>query len=848
LISTCFAYGQNVNDWIDYDKTHYKFNVSETGVYRISHQVLSQTDIDLIGEHFQLFYKGEEIPIYISTEGAFAEGDYIEFYGEMNNGTFDTQLYEEPNHQIQNKTSLFTDKSAYYLTSNSLGNNKRFETTENDISNPPEKESYFMFESNEVYTDFFNRGALFFYDSFIYPASPAYSEGEGFVSSIVRNLYDEVDYNYDGIIDSIIYNTGVDFGLLTNNIYLESDENVKVQTRVVGLGSNEAPHFDLLSNKIEISIDSIAYVMDSFPNHQVQQYDFEVDINALANEVDILGDLWTKINFKAVDGIEPILGIEFRTKFTLGSLSIVYPRNFNFNDSKTFQFDLEIDAVKYFEIENFIGENNVVLYDLTDAKRIVPVYEADIHKFRINPTSNVNRKFILLNVNDDNASIRKVENLKEKIFTNYSDFSNQGNYIIVTNSILRGGSLDQIDRYETYRESELGGMHSVVAVDVEELYDQFAWGIDKHPMSIKNFVNFAMDNWENQPKFLNIIGRGIAYHYTRFDNDEKENCLVPTYGNTSSDFLFTTKSTQDYYTQLALGRIPARTNEDVMAYLDKVIEYDDQIYQTKSCDKIRDRAWMKNSIHIAKGRGFPETDEFKEYQDVYKKIFSKDCLGYSSVREFEDHLNGSPTDGPFFEQYSDEVKVHLESGVSFVNYFGQSMLKANDFSGGYDYYWQFDLRKPIEYNNKGKYPFVLSNASFVNNLNRKRDVYCIAEEYVLAKDRGAIGFLGPTNFPPFTLMHSFSKQLVQNFSTEFYGQSVGECLQKTKQQFYDASQFKTSLICDEYALAADPAIKLYQWEQPEYLIVEDSLKIYYDDQSDTVIINQVKANIYIQNW
>ena len=50
-----------------------------------------------------------------------------------------------------------------------------------------------------------------------------------------------------------------------------------------------------------------------------------------------------------------------------------------------------------------------------------------------------------------------------------------------------------VSNYAAYRASAAGGSFKPVIADIDELVDQFAFGIKKHPLSIKNFLGFALD-------------------------------------------------------------------------------------------------------------------------------------------------------------------------------------------------------------------------------------------------------------------------------------------------------------------------------------------------------------------
>ncbi|MCH5600628.1 hypothetical protein [Niabella ginsengisoli] len=134
------------NEWIDYSKTYYKFKVGSNGLYRIPQSVLAAANLSNTNvAAFQLWRNGQEIPIYTSSQtGTLPAAGYIEFWGEANDGKPDQILYRNPNDQINNSKSLFTDSAAYFLTVNLNGGNKRLTPAENNIPTGVAAEPYFM--------------------------------------------------------------------------------------------------------------------------------------------------------------------------------------------------------------------------------------------------------------------------------------------------------------------------------------------------------------------------------------------------------------------------------------------------------------------------------------------------------------------------------------------------------------------------------------------------------------------------------------------------------------------------------------------------------------------------------
>ncbi|MCY7309699.1 MAG: hypothetical protein LH619_02875, partial [Chitinophagaceae bacterium] len=115
------------NEWINYSRTYYKFKVGATGLYRISQSTLTSIGIgSTAAEQFQLWRNGRQVPLFTSVQtGPLGGADYIEFWGEMNDGKPDSVLYKNPDHQLNNKWSLETDTAAFFLTVNPSGGNAR---------------------------------------------------------------------------------------------------------------------------------------------------------------------------------------------------------------------------------------------------------------------------------------------------------------------------------------------------------------------------------------------------------------------------------------------------------------------------------------------------------------------------------------------------------------------------------------------------------------------------------------------------------------------------------------------------------------------------------------------------
>src|ERR1043165_5236879 len=109
LISSIFTRAQVYNnEWINYSKTYYKFKIGTTGVYRITQPTLVTLGLGSAqAQDFQLWRNGEQVALYTSKQtGAFGVSDYIEFWGERNDGKPDNALYRISDHQLNDRSSL----------------------------------------------------------------------------------------------------------------------------------------------------------------------------------------------------------------------------------------------------------------------------------------------------------------------------------------------------------------------------------------------------------------------------------------------------------------------------------------------------------------------------------------------------------------------------------------------------------------------------------------------------------------------------------------------------------------------------------------------------------------------
>ena len=180
LLTTGLLSGQDGNGWIDYDANYLKIDIAEDGLYRIPGTTLAEFGAtNVTANAFKLYLRGEEVPIYTSTEGQVGAGDYIEFYGFKNKGELDSLLYRfGESEQLNPRYSMFNDTAVYFLSWDSGTSDVRVQNIPNDLDSPPPPEEYYMYR-DYIFPDTVHLGPRLQSDV----SYSNFTNGEGFGSS-----------------------------------------------------------------------------------------------------------------------------------------------------------------------------------------------------------------------------------------------------------------------------------------------------------------------------------------------------------------------------------------------------------------------------------------------------------------------------------------------------------------------------------------------------------------------------------------------------------------------------------------------------------------------------------------
>ncbi len=778
------AQAQLNNSWINYSKTYYKFKLGKDGICRINQPALNAAGLGSVpAQDLQLWRNGKEVRIFTSVAtGVLGAADFIEFWGQGNDGAPDTDLYRDPDYQLDNKYSLFSDTAVYFLTTNTTGANLRYSNGPSLSSGAASPDPYFMRRYEIHYKDQQNRGYAAIVGEYVYSSSfdsgEGWSSGDAFPCCDLSRDLDRMNVYQAGPANSVSFSiNAVGNALNARNLRVKFYNNVILDEAM--------PYF----NYLKTSVSNLPLTLLQSPTN------LPVAINGTS----------TNPNDRIV----------------VSDFAVTYPATFNFNNEKSFYFELRASAQNnYLLIDNFnYGSTAPVLFDLSSGTRYVCDITAVPGKVKVvvPASSAALRKFVLLS--RDAANVTNITSLSSKTFTNYALAANQGDYLIITSPTMynNGSGTDYIEQYRQYRSSVTGGGFAAKTVSIDEITDQYAFGIKKHPAAIRDFIRHADQVFATKPKFLFIIGRGMAY--TDYKTNEANPIVdqldvVQTFGWPASDNLLVCNP-GTFVPLVPVGRLAAINGNEVGIYLDKIKQYE-QAQQSPS-QTLQDKAWMKNFMHVVGGKDSAENASFKNYMNNYKAI-AEDSLMGAKVETF-----AKASTAAVQQAQSQRIDQLFQEGLSFIGYFGHSSANL----------LEFNLSSPEVYNNPGKYPFFnVSGCSagnfFVFNPLRLNGDLTLSEKYVLSPQRGSIGFLASTHLgiPPF--LNFYNLDFYNKFSRTMYGNTIGNQMKGVLSALGSnpsSLDYYTRIHLEELTLHGDPAIRLNNFAKADFVVEDQLVKI-----------------------
>ena len=324
----------------------------------------------------------------------------------------------------------------------------------------------------------------------------------------------------------------------------------------------------------------------------------------------------------------------------------------------------------------------------------------------------------------------------------------------------------------------------VATIPVEQIYNEFGYG-HRDPQAIKDFIAFAIENWESPaPRYVLLAG-DATYDVTNQVPGKNRNRL-PTQivytldgGYVANDAWFT--ADEENASQVAIGRFPAQNAPQLRAMVKKTIEYEQELAGGND-------AWIAEALLVA-------DDETKYDEEIADLGGYLESNGYSVYRLHMSHDDNT----------HHKIISAINEGVGIVNYMGYGS------AGAWSDQAVFQNSDAQVLQNGKQLPilntFTCRSGSFANPRTDS-----LAESLLRANHGGIIAAIAPSG----NLAEEYQSELTRLFYEQFMAQDEAR-LGDSLLNMYNAAG-KTPLLQEAMSpinLLGDPALIVEKpnWEK-----------------------------------
>ena len=671
------AQAQYGNEWIVPGQTYYKISTAQSGMYAFSRSQLQAAGINIGAidpRSIQVWHRGIQQSILIKGEadGSFDTSDSLIFYGKINDGTLDVNLYLNPTYQPHSYYNLYNDTTAYFLTWVPASTSNKRMLPSSAVSAPIA--NYHMGEYLNVYKSDYSRGIEYG------EAKQSYGDrGETWCGDMQYGAYTE--------------------NISLPNVNTSSGANCRVEVMIVGRNNT-------FNRRTALRIGNLSSgtIIDSFNLFSQQDRSY-------ASHTFPASLLGSSISITVDPSATP------GNYYSMAYIKITYPQDVTMGGAATKIFQPGIPAQASVFSINWTSSVAPVAYDYTDKDNLKVLSTTMVGSTLQVFVPSAVIPFVVM---QSNAYLTVPTNQIKQV--DLSPYGTTQDFIILTHRKLWTESQE----YADYRSSPAGGGHSVLLADVDKIYNQFGYG-EYSPVGIKRFFSYQTAVNPNA-KSVFLIGKGVDLMFkanlpqfyrqnpvpfiTNSDPNLRIENFIPPAGSPASDVLYVMNTSNR--PSMAIGRLSAKTGTDIISYLNKVMEHEalDSSY-----------IWRKRLVHLSGGADVVQIDTFRGYVDGFKYIAENSIFGGKVVKTYSKKPGSEAIDQV-------DIADDVNEGLGFITFFGHSSFSVTELDIGYV------SQPIFGYHNKGKYPMLIVNgcqsANSYNNYSLGEDWLNTAEKGAIA--------------------------------------------------------------------------------------------------------------------
>lgn len=337
------------------------------------------------------------------------------------------------------------------------------------------------------------------------------------------------------------------------------------------------------------------------------------------------------------------------SSFGVRSIELTYPRAYQaVNNALAFS----TESYSAVTVEGFT-KSDVTVLDISDARRPVTVAAtvetAPAGGYRVAVAAQSTQNAYLA------TTLSAAKSPKELVLDNVStlkDTKNAADYLVIAPDSLQGGAEALVALRDA---KKMKALH----VDLQDIYNAFNYGVeDAH--AIKDFLAYAYGNWKKAPAYVALAGKGTIdpRNFWGFSTNVLPVLLVDTpYGMVASDNRYADVVGNDGVPEMAIGRIPALSDDELLAYADKLRNAEAAAVQPDAA------TWRNRAIMVADAPD-DAAGNFPVNSDEVIKLLP------SGMSVDTRYYNKKGQEDTYDQTFHNGLLSSISSGAGLVNYIG----------------------------------------------------------------------------------------------------------------------------------------------------------------------------------
>jgi hypothetical protein len=438
-----------------------------------------------------------------------------------------------------------------------------------------------------------------------------------------------------------------------------------------------------------------------------------------------------------------------------------------------------------------VSRSSLEIYDTTDPYTLREYTGASYDtvnralSFKADLAAGKASRFLFL----DSGSYRKVSSITKKTRSDLRNPGGGADYVVISPKAFLAEA-KKLAEWRS-RDSSIDPLRAM-AVDVADIYDEFAWGVFD-PTAIRDYLKFLYDECQPAIRYCCLLG-DTTFKYKNINSGQTSKNWVPT-------FTYETISTDDFFTwfdttrkpAISIGRFCVNTAEEAKTTIAKTIEY----------ERNPERGLWRNRVLLI------ADDELNNNGVGHETEFTTDIEKYDReqyIPQFLERMKLLMIEYPLLNFRKPDATLAL------LKYFNDGCLIAH-YSG----HGNKDLlahehilvgsRDIEQFNNGGRQPVFFIASCSVGSYERI-DYTSLAETLHIRSGGGCIGVIAASretfNYSNKQLSLEFYKNL---FNTKTNPENrIGIALRDAKRIYFDADIYEN--FSDRYIIFGDPALRL----------------------------------------